>query len=139
MYDSWFWFVYRRTSSRQNLQRFHGFDEHDSQELGCQANIRETKGPSLNQIHVKLPHQRSPYAVKIEDKSQEKTERQGRCARGDAWRLAKNIYKLKEKEKASFFSPTHEWIFPAASTTKREERDCGGLQSKHACGQQERP
>ena len=49
-----------------------------------QANIRE-EGPSLNKIQVKLPHQRSPYVMKFEDRSQEETERQERCARGDAW------------------------------------------------------
>ena len=53
-----------------------------------QANIRENKGPSLNKIQVKSSHQRSPYTVKFEDRSQEETERQERCARGDAWRLA---------------------------------------------------
>ena len=73
-----------------------------------QANIPESKGPSLNKIHVKSSHQRSPYAVKFEDRSQEETERQVRCARGDAWKLAKNIYKLKETEKATFYSPSDE-------------------------------
>ena len=70
-----------------------------------QANIRENKGPPLNRIQVKLPHQRNPYAVNFEDRSQEETERQERCARGDAWRLAKNIYiyTLKEKEKLHSF------------------------------------
>ena len=53
-------------------------------------------GPSLGKFQVKVPHQRSPYALKFEDRSQEETERQERCARGDAWRLAKNIFKLKE-------------------------------------------
>ena len=57
-----------------------------------QANIRESKGPSLGKIQVKLLHQRSPYAVNFEDRSQEKTARQVRCARGDARRLAKNIF-----------------------------------------------
>ena len=38
-----------------------------------QASIRESKGPSLNKIQVKLPHQRGPYAVKFEDRSQEDT------------------------------------------------------------------
>ena len=51
------------------------------------------------------------------------TERQERCAHGDAWRLAKNIFKLKEKDKATFFSPTDEWSLPAASTIKLEERE----------------
>ena len=65
------------------------------------ANIRENEGPSLGQIQFKLSHQRSPYAVKFEDRSQEETERQERCAHGDAWRLAENIYKLKKKERAN--------------------------------------
>ena len=82
-----------------------------------QANIREN-GPSLNKMQVKLPRQRSPYAMTFEDRSQEETERQERCARGDAWRLAKNIYKLKKEDKATFFSLTDEWSLPAASTIK---------------------
>ena len=65
-----------------------------------QQNIRENKGPSLNKIQVKVPHQRNPCPMKFEDRSQEETERQERCACGDAWRLAKNINKLKEKGKS---------------------------------------
>ena len=61
--------------------------------------------------------------MKFEDRSQEEIERQERCARGDAWRLAKNICELKEKEKAAFFSPSDEWTLPAASTIKLEERE----------------
>ena len=64
-----------------------------------QANIRENKGPSLGEIQVKIPHQRSPYAMKFEDGSPEETARQERCARGDAWELAKKNYKLKRKTK----------------------------------------
>ena len=86
-----------------------------------EANIRENKGPSLGKIQVKLPHQRRPYALKSEDRSHEETERQQRCARGDAWKLAKNIYKLKRK--TTVFSPTDEWSLPAASTIKPEERE----------------
>ena len=40
-----------------------------------QASIREKKGPSLEKIQVKNPHQRSPYAVKFEDRSHEETAR----------------------------------------------------------------
>ena len=89
-----------------------------------QASIREKKGPSLEQkIHVKAPHQRSPYAMKFEDRSHEETERQQRCARSKAWNLAKNIYKLKENDKATFYSPAEEWALPAASTKEAEERE----------------
>ena len=59
--------------------------------------------------------------MKFEDRSQEETQRQECCARGDAWRLAKNMYKLKVKEKATFFSPSDEWILTVASTIKPEE------------------
>ena len=59
----------------------------------------------------------------FEDRSQEEIERQERCARGDAWRLAKNVLKLKETDKATFFSPTNEWSLPAPSTLKPEERE----------------
>ena len=39
-----------------------------------QASIRrENKGPSLGKKPVKIPHQRSPYNVKIEDRSQGET------------------------------------------------------------------
>ena len=89
-----------------------------------QANIRENKGPSLNKIQVKHPHQRSPYAVKFEDQSHEETERQERCAAETRGDLAKNILKVKETDQATFFSPTDEWILPAASTIKLEERKC---------------
>ena len=88
-----------------------------------QASIREKKGPSLGKIPVKIPHQRSPYVMKFEDRSHKETERQQRCARSKAWNLAKNIYKLKEKDKAAFYFPAEEWVLPAASTKEPEERE----------------
>ena len=104
-----------------------------------QANIRENRGPSFGKIQVKSSHQRSPHALQFDDRSQEETARQERCARGDAWKLAKNISKLREKDKATFHSPAEEWILPAASTKKtRGKRDCGRFRSKYAHGQQER-
>ena len=76
------------------------------------ANIRENNGPSPGKIQVKIPHQRSPYALKFEDGSPEETERQERCVRGDAWRLTKNSFSL-----------TTEWCLPAPSVIKPEERE----------------
>ena len=55
---------------------------------------------------------------KFEDRSQEEIERQEQCVRGDAWRLAKNLLKPKETDKATFFSPTNEWCLPAPSVIK---------------------
>ena len=37
--------------------------------------------------------------------------------------LPKNIYKLKEKDKAAFCFPAEEWVLPAASTKEPEERE----------------
>ena len=90
------------------------------------AIARHTKirdqNPSLGYICPIEPHERSPNAPKFEDRSQEETEWQERCAREAAWRLAKHIQKLKEKNKATFFSPSENRWLPA-STLKPEERE----------------
>ena len=52
-----------------------------------------------------------------------KTERQQRCSQSKAWNLAKNIFKLTENDKATFYSPAEEWVLPAASTKELEERE----------------
>ena len=45
-----------------------------------------------------------------------------RCAREAAWKLAKIILKLKEKDNTTFFSPSENRCLPAPSTLKPEER-----------------
>ena len=60
------------------------------------ADIRDQK-PSLGMICPDDPHQRNPNVPKFEDRSQEETEWQERCAREAAWKLTKNISKLIEK------------------------------------------
>ena len=87
------------------------------------ASIPEKKGPSLGKINVKVPHQRSPHAMKFEDPSHEETERQQRCARSKARNFAKNIHKFIENNKATFYSPAEEWVLSAASTKEPEERE----------------
>ena len=60
----------------------------------------ETKqNPSLGMICPGDPHQRNPNAPKFEDRSEEETEWQERCAREAAWRLAQSILILQEKIK----------------------------------------
>ena len=54
------------------------------------ADIRD-QNPSLGMICPGDPHQRNPKAPKFEDRSQEETEWQERCAREAAWKLAKNV------------------------------------------------
>ena len=92
-----------------------------------EAIARHTKirdrNPSLGMICPGEPHQRNPSAPKFEDRSQEETEWQERCAREAAWKLAKNILKMKEKDKTAFFSPSENRCLPAPSTLKPEERE----------------
>ena len=108
--------AYHRTLSRQNLYRFLGraqkfwnqFDEYDSRALHCVKQTSEKKKVRrLGKIQVKIPHQRSPHAVKFEDRSPEEIARpatQERCARGDARELARKIFTLKKKRKTKLRS-----------------------------------
>ena len=88
------------------------------------AIARHTKirdqNPSVGLICPCEPHQRSPNAPKFDDRSQEETEWQEQGAREAAWRLAKSVLNLKEKNKAAFFSPSENRCLPA-STLKPEE------------------
>ena len=90
------------------------------------AIARHTKirdqNPSLGYICPGEPHQRSPNAPKFEDRSLEETEWQEQGAREAAWKLAKNMLKLQEHERATFFSPSEKRCLPA-STLKPEERE----------------
>ena len=69
------------------------------------------------------PHQRIPNAPKFDDRSQEETEWQERCAREAAWKLAKSVLDLKERDRATFFSPSENWCLLAPSNLKLEERE----------------
>ena len=80
------------------------------------------QNPSLGYICPGEPHQRSPNAPKFEDRSLEETEWQEQGAREAAWKLAKNVLKLKEHQRATFFSPSENRCLPA-STLRPEERE----------------
>ena len=84
------------------------------------------KDHRLEKKQVKPRHQRGPNAVKLEDRSHEETERQEQCAQSKAWDLAKNKYKLKRNDKATFLSHAGKWFFPK-SLSKRAGgvRVCG--------------
>ena len=86
------------------------------------TDIRD-QNPSLGMICPGDPHQRNPNAPKFEDRSQEETEWQEQGAREAAWKLAKSVLKLKEQERATFFSPSENRCLAAPSTLKPEERE----------------
>ena len=85
------------------------------------AIARHTKirdqNPSFGMICPGDPHQRSPNAPKFEDRSQEETEWQEQGARAAAWMLAKNVFRLKEHERAAFFSFPENRCLPATNQT----------------------
>ena len=89
------------------------------------AIARHTKirdqNPLLGYICLGAPHERSPNAPKFEDRLQEETEWQEQGAREAAWKLAKSVLKLKEHQKATFFSSPENRCLPV-STLKPEER-----------------
>ena len=90
------------------------------------AIARHTKirdqNPSFGYICSGELHQRSPNAPKFEDRSQEETEWQEQGAREAALKPAKSVLKLKEHERATFFSPSENRCL-LASTLKLEERE----------------
>ena len=77
---------------------------------------------ALGYICPSEPHERSPNAPKFEDRSHEETEWQEQGAREAAWKLAKNVFRFKEHERAAFFSSPENRCLPA-STLKPEERE----------------
>ena len=90
--------------------------------LARHTKIRD-QNPSLGYICPGEPHQRSPNAPKFEDRSQEETEWQEQIVRKAAWKLPKNVLKIKGAyERATFFSPSENRCLPA-SNLKPEERE----------------
>ena len=65
-----------------------------TKDVGRHADIRD-QNPSLEMLCPGDLHLRNPNAPKFEDRSQEETEWQERCARESAWRLARSILKIK--------------------------------------------
>ena len=84
---------------------------------------RERKGPSRGIIQKCEPHERSLCAPKFGESSHEETLHQERCARRAAWDLAKYIYKLKDADKATFYTPIEAKVMPALISKSPEERE----------------
>ena len=92
---------------------------------------RKRKDHRWEKINVKVLHQRSPYAMKFEDRSHEQTERQQRCARSKSWNFAKNIFKFKEKDKATFYFPAEELGTPGCVNKRAGgKRVCSFIQER---------
>ena len=82
---------------------------------------RDTKGPSPGIIQKGDTHERNPCAPKFEERTPEETSRQEDCARNAAWDLAKNIFKLKAEDEATFYSPVK---IKAPALVSKSTEDC---------------
>ena len=80
------------------------------------------QNPTLGYICPGERHERCPNAPKFQDRSLKETEWQEQGAREAAWKLANNVLKLKEHDRATFFSPSENRCL-LASTLKLEERE----------------
>ena len=71
-----------------------------TKDIALHTKIRD-QNRSLGYICPGEPHERSPNAPKFEDRSQEETEWQEQGAREAAWKLAKNVFKIKRAPKGN--------------------------------------
>ena len=122
------WVAYFRTWRRRSLfsRKRSDMQKPIQRVKFMKAIARHTKirdqNPSFGYICPGEPHQRSRDAPKFEDRSQEGTEWQEQGAREAAWKLAKNVFKLNEHQRATFFSsPENRCLL--ATTLKTEERE----------------
>ena len=90
--------------------------------LGSDRAVRISKGTERGVILKCELHERSLCDPKIEDRTQEETLQQERCARREAWDLAKHVHKLNNKDKATFCSLSEIWSLTVPSSKKLEER-----------------
>ena len=89
------------------------------------AKIGESKGPSQGSglCTKSVPQERIPWAPKFEERTQDETLEQDRCARRHAWEVAKDVYKLKEESKDTFYSLFEAWVMRAPCSKKPESEN----------------
>ena len=86
-----------------------------------QASIRENKGPSLGNIQVKNPHQRSPYGRKFENNSDAPEARRGT--------LPKTFTNSMKKTRLHSTRPRKNWVLPVAEARTGGKRVFGRFRS----------
>ena len=74
------------------------------------------------------PQERNPWTPKFDERAQDETLKQERCARRDAWERAKDVHKLKKESKDTFYSPAEAWVMPW-QTCKEPHLTKNGIQT----------
>ena len=90
---------------------------------GTKLKIRERKGPSRGTLQKCEPHERSPCAPNFGERSHEETLHQERCAPQSSVGFGENIYKLKNADKATFYTPIEARVMSAPTSKSPEERE----------------
>ena len=122
------WVVYLKILIRENL--FHANKENwdwntlssSPKAPGTKWKFGKRKGPSRGIIPKVSNSWAWSLRAKFEERSHEETLHQEGCARSAAWDLAKNIYKLKNSNKATFYTPFEVKAMQAPSSKRPEER-----------------
>ena len=117
--------AYLEILSRRSSSRFYG-RALTSRVPSAVCSIRECDALfcfSGKERSIARPDVRSPYGQILRTRLKKRRLRQERCARRDAWELAKRVRKLNEKHKATFFSPSDVSCLPAPSSVSPEERE----------------
>ena len=100
------------------------------------ASILEKKKTIVGKISVKAPISEVPTLQNSRIGPTKRLTDKSDVPKSKAWNLVKNIYKLKEKDKATFDFPAVKWVLPAASTKEAgEKRVCSRFRSKYAYGE----
>ena len=126
MHDNWVAYFRDMTPPKSILRKSTDMPKSIQRVKFTKAIARHTRirdqNPSLGYICPGEPRQRGPTLqnLRIVHKKRQSGQEQG--AREAAWKLTKNVFKLKEYERAAFFSPSENRCLPP-STLKPEERE----------------
>ena len=101
--------------------------------------MQEGEGPSQCVIEQSEPHERILFSLKFEDRSQEDSLQQERCARRDAWDRAQNCPKVQRKGDSHILLAFKSLVITSSIFDEtRGKGISGGFQSINANGEQER-
>ena len=98
--------------------------------------IRTRKGPSQGVVKKCEPQERNPCSPTFDDRTQQETLQQERCARREAWDLAKSLQAQKMRIRLRSLLPKDgKWRYPRWERQKSENR--GRFQSIGAHAEQQ--
>ena len=89
-----------RIESHRQILQGHG---------GTTLKFGKRKGASRGVMQQCEPQERNPCAPQFEERTQDETLQQERCARREARDLAETVYKLQKRIKTTFYSPSEAW------------------------------